>query len=254
MVYERTKPRGPIAAMYNSPGPSVYPLPTLVGSRTHDPRSEHSKLPAWSFGTKHGKFYEDASPGPVHYPDVKFTRSGKDGTPHYSLYSRPNEPRIFQPPGPGAYSPEKVGPSAHPQSPRYSFGARTRLRNMDKNPAANAYSLPTLLGKTVESGKKQAPVFSQRGRSKIGSFSEDLQKAPGPGTYLTTDPSMYKNKAPLYSLGARRNMPGDGTLKPGPGAHSPEKVVITKSQAPVPSFGIRHSDYTTPLIVDCGDY
>ncbi len=51
-----------------------------------------------------------------------------------------------------------------------------------------------------------------------------LLQTPGPGTYVTTDPSQYKNKAPLYSLGARRELPGDGTRKPGPGAHSPEKV------------------------------
>ena len=49
-------------------------------------------------------------------------------------------------------------------------------------------------------------------------------QAPGPGTYTTTNPNQYKLKAPLYSLGARRNLPGDSTLKPGPGAHSPEKV------------------------------
>lgn len=136
MVYTETKPRGPIAAMYNSPGPMVYSLPTLVGSQTHDPRSEKPKLPSWSFGTKHASLTEDASPGPVHHPDAKITRSGKDGTPLYSLYSRPRDPTMFQPPGPGAYSPEKSGPSANYQSPRHSFGARTRLRAMDKNPGS----------------------------------------------------------------------------------------------------------------------
>jgi hypothetical protein len=33
-----------------------------------------------------------------------------------------------------------------------------------------------MLGKTVQSSKKQAPCFSLTGRSKIGSFHEDLQK------------------------------------------------------------------------------
>jgi len=252
-TFEETKPRAPIAAMYNSPGPCVYPLPTLVGNRGHDPRSVHNKNPAWQFGVKHAKLTEDASPGPVHYPDVKYTRSGKDGTPHYSLYARPNELKMFQVPGPGAYSPEHAGPQAQMSAPRYSFGSRTRLRASDKNPAPNQYSLPGLLGKTVDSQRKQAPVFSLRGRSKIGSFSEDLQKTPGPGTYTTTDPNITKTKKPLYSLGARRDLPGDGTVKPGPGAHSPEKVYINKHQAPISSFGIRHSAYTTPLIVDVMD-
>ena len=33
-----------------------------------------------------------------------------------------------------------------------------------------------MLGKTVQSSKKQAPSYTVTGRSKIGSFHEDLQK------------------------------------------------------------------------------
>lgn len=64
------------------------------------------------------------------------------------------------------------------------------------------------------------------GRSKIGSFHEDLKKTPGPGAYNTTDPSTFKQKQPEYSMTSRNTMPGDGTQKPGPGAHSPEKVSV----------------------------
>jgi hypothetical protein len=252
MVYEYTKPRAPIAATYKSPGP-CYQLPGLTGGTMHDPRSVHNKNPSWQFGVKHGKFSDDCSPGPVHYPDVKYTRTGKDGTPHYSLYSRTKDIPAFNTPAAGTYSPEKSGPSAAHRAPQYSFGDRTRLRATDKNPAPNAYSLPTLLGKTVEGGKTQAACYSLRGRSKVGGFSEDLQKTPGPGTYTVTHPDSYHNKAPLYSMLGRNMMPGDGTLKPGPGAHSPERVTITKRSAPQPSFGIRHSDYTTPLIIDVCD-
>ena len=42
--------------------------------------------------------------------------------------------------------------------------------------APNCYSLPGLTGKTVESGKPQAPIITPKPRSKIGSFHEDLQK------------------------------------------------------------------------------
>ena len=133
MAYEYTKPRGPIAAMYSSPGP-CYGLPGLTGNNAHDPRSVHCKYPAWPFGVKHGKFSLDSSPGPVHYPDVQFTRSGKNGAPHYSLYGRPTDLKSFQAPAPGAYSPEKAGPSAHPFPPHYSFGSRTKTRSCDNNP------------------------------------------------------------------------------------------------------------------------
>ena len=133
MVYEYTKPRAPIDAMFKGPGPS-YSLPGLVGNQKHDPRSVHAKEPAWIFGIRHGKFSDDASPGPVYYPDMRITNHGKDGTPVYSLYSRNKDVQAFNVPAPGTYSPEKSGASAAPRAPQYSFGSRTRLRATDKNP------------------------------------------------------------------------------------------------------------------------
>lgn len=252
MVYNYTKPRGPIAAMYSSPGP-CYGLPGLIGQQTHDPRSVHNKGPAYPFGIRHGKWRDDSSPGPCYLPGAKTYRDGNDGTPHYSLYGRPQDLRAFRTPGPGAYAPESSGPSAKYRAASYSFGTRHRNRKTDSVPGPNNYSLPGMLGSTVQSGKKQAPCYTLTGRSKTGSFHEDLQKTPGPGNYTTTDPNYYKGKAPQYSMTSRNNMPGDGTQKPGPGAHSPEKVYVNKRQHPQFSFGIRHSQYEAPLIVDCPD-
>merc|ERR1711976_769252 len=112
MLYNYTKARGPIAAMFGSPGP-CYALPGMTGHPNHDPRSVHNKNPAYSFGIKHGKLVDDASPGPCHLPQAKIYRHGADGTPHYSLYSRPKELTQFKVPGPGAYSPERAGPQSH---------------------------------------------------------------------------------------------------------------------------------------------
>ena len=42
--------------------------------------------------------------------------------------------------------------------------------------AANKYTLDSMLGPTIQSGKRQAPCITVRGRSKIGGFSEDLSK------------------------------------------------------------------------------
>jgi len=249
MVYEYTKPRGPIAAMYSSPGP-CYGLPTLIGQQTHDPRSVHNKFPSYSFGIRHGKFKDDCSPGPCYYPDPKIYRDGKDGTQHYSLYGRQRDANLFKTPGPGAYSPETSGPMAHFRHPAYSFGTRNRHRRNDNTPAPNNYSLPGMIGKTVQSSKMQMPSYTLSGRQKTGSFAEDLAKAPGPGTYNTTDPNLYRDKAPLYSMTSRNIMPGDTTQKPGPGAHQPEKVHINKGKAPDYSFGIRHSQFLAPLIVE----
>ena len=45
--------------------------------------------------------------------------------------------------------------------------------------APNCYTLPFMIGKTVQSSKRQAPVYTLRGRAKVGSFSEDLHKVIG---------------------------------------------------------------------------
>lgn len=133
MVYNYTKPRGPIAAMYSSPGP-CYGLPGLVGQKSHDPRSLHNKGPAYPFGIRHGKFRDDCSPGPCYLLNPKVYKDGTDGTPHYSLYGRQRDSTQFKVPGPGAYSPEKVGPTAHYRHPAYSFGIRHKNRRTDNTP------------------------------------------------------------------------------------------------------------------------
>ncbi|CAF1197399.1 unnamed protein product [Adineta steineri] len=137
--------------------------------------------------------------------------------------------------------------------PAYTFGTRHKAYGLDHTPAPNAYGLPGMLGKTVQSVKKQAPIYSMTGRSKIGGFDEDLQRTPGPGTYTVTKPGIYKSEPPHYSMIARNEMPGDSTQKPGPGKYSPEKVWLHKQQAPGYSFGIRHSMYEAPLIVEVKD-
>ena len=70
--------------------------------------------------------------------DLFASRYGMDGTPHYSLYSRPQDPTAFKTPGPGAYFPESAGPSSCPQAPKFSFGSRTRYRSTDNNPGTTS--------------------------------------------------------------------------------------------------------------------
>ena len=66
-------------------------------------------------------------------------------------------------------------------------------------------------------------------------------QTPGPGTYNTTEPQIYRDKAPQYSMTSRNVMPGDTTQKPGPGAHSPEIVSYGPNLAQIhliTTFGI----------------
>lgn len=238
------KRRGPIAALYNSPGPK-YALPGFTGVHYHDP-TKH-KGAAYSFGTRHRMFSSDCSPGPGYLVPPNITNTGRDGTPAYSLYGRPKELQTFQTPGPGRYSPEHAGKSAHYSAPAYSLRPRTKGFRHDQTPGPAAYMLPPVLGPR-NVNKTSAPNYSLRGRCKVGGFAEDLQNTPGPGTYRIVDACTYKTRQPLYSMTGRNSMPGDTTKKPGPGAHHPEQVTFTRNKAPSFTFGTRHSDYVAPLM------
>ncbi|KAF7643426.1 hypothetical protein LDENG_00239770 [Lucifuga dentata] len=243
------KIRGPIAAHYSSPGPK-YALPGLTGINNHDPSK--FKAPEYSFGIRHSQSRADASPGPRYLVPYNITRVGRDGTPAFSLYSRSNVPGLFKGPGPGHYSPEHSEKSVFFSAPAYSLSGRSKEFRSNQTPGPAAYMLPSVLGpKTVNT--TAAPTYSLCGRSKIGSFHEDLRKTPGPGAYKMIDPCIYKQKAPQYSLTGRNIMPGETTKKPGPGAHYPERVTFTRVKAPSFSFGVHHSQYISPLIVNVAE-
>ncbi|XP_036151438.1 outer dense fiber protein 3-like [Myotis myotis] len=148
----------------------------------------------------------------------------------------------------GDYFPEKSTKYVFDSAPSHSISARTKTFRVDSTPGPAAYMLPMVMGPHTV-GKASQPSYSIKGRSKLGGFSEDLHKTPGPAAYHQTDVQVTKFKAPQYTIAARVEPPGDKTLKPGPGAHSPEKVTLTKPCAPIVTFGIKHSDYMTPLIL-----
>lgn len=239
------KPRGPIAALYGSPGPK-YALPGLTGIAKHDPTKY--KAPMFSFGARH-THKSESSPGPSYLIPSNITRVGRDGAPAFSLYSRPREPQLFQAPGPGKYSPEHSGKSVFQSAPAYSLSGRTKDLSINNTPGPASYSLPPVLGHNTVA-TSAAPTFSFCGRSKNGSFHEDLKKTPGPAAYKVVDPCTYSQKSPRFSMTGRNFPPGETTKKPGPGAHYPEQVTFTRAKAPSFSFGLRHSEYISPLIVD----
>ncbi|AWP08590.1 putative outer dense fiber protein 3-like isoform 2 [Scophthalmus maximus] len=240
------RPRGPIAALYGSPGPK-YALPGLTGVPKHDPTKY--RAPMFSFGTRHDQAMSTCSPGPRYLIPANITRAGKDGTPAFSLHSRTKEQELFKGPGPGHYSPEHSGKLTFRSAPAYSLFGRSKDFSLKKTPGPASYSLPPILG-SRSSFASTAPAYSLSGRSKTGSFHEDLRKTPGPAAYKLVDPSIYGKKTPQYSMTGRNFVPGETTQKPGPGSHYPEQVITTRAKAPSFTFGIRHSEYIAPLIVD----
>eukprot|EP00111_Clytia_hemisphaerica_P009304 TCONS_00027313-protein len=231
LPYHNTK-RPIIMAMFSGPGPAC------VGRLGLD------NGPKYSFGLKPGQRVDAFTPGPAAYTvHDKSTRFGSDGSPKYTLHSRTKQGNSFTTPGPAAYSTEKVKIFKQPTPPSYSFGSRTRFNKRDGSPAPNAYTVPPIFGSKTPT-KRSAPAYVMTGRGRVGGFSEDLSKTPGPGTYKVNDPNSWKHRAPSYSISGRFMMPGDSTQKPGPAHYSPHK----QRSGTGPSFGVRHSEYTAPVL------
>ena len=52
-------------------------------------RTSLFQAPSWLFGVKHGKMVDDASPGPVHYPDVNVSPKARfNSTAAEHLYEK----------------------------------------------------------------------------------------------------------------------------------------------------------------------
>lgn len=243
---EQTKVRPMIAAKERGPGPGRYQLPSSVGATAHDVTKK--KAPGYSFGTKlpNSIIKKSEGPGPKNAVDAAITRTGKQAAPAFSMGSRPAGFKQSRTPAPGAYSPEKVKVDKGKSAPAYTMRPRVKGRSNDETPASNTYNLKSPVGEV-------GPKYSMTGRSSIGGFAQDTAKAPGPGKYNATDPDKFKKRGAAYSMAARTYMPSDQTKKPGPGAHNPEKVVVNTKKSPAYSLGTRHTEYTTPLIVDVPD-
>ncbi|VDN13510.1 unnamed protein product [Dibothriocephalus latus] len=247
MVYNYTVPRKPVAASYGNPGP-CYTLPSLTGYPKHDPQSVHIREPQWSFGIKHENEV-NSGPGPGYYLSSDVSRHGKEAKMPCSMKGQRKDSAKAITPGANAYN---TGPSfkanTH-KAPVYSF--RTKPNDLSRGdfPAPNAYSLDTMIGKTIRSDKSSAPIYSLA--SRIESESERrLRKneIPGPGAHKVTDPSVYNAKAPQYTITSRSWPPGDSFNTPGPDAYKREAVYLNKPINPKTSFGIKHSKYQGELI------
>ncbi|XP_053701460.1 outer dense fiber protein 3-like protein 2a [Synchiropus splendidus] len=254
---EAAKKRPIISARERGPGPGRYALPPTVGYINHDFTKPSS--PAYSFHSRlsSAMVSVDSSPGPRYHVDAKVTRFGRTDTPAFSILGRgrpsAGKGEVFQTPGPGAYSPERAPPlNSHRRPPSFTMGSRTRYCTEDAVPAPNRYTLPSLLGSQVPT-KSSSVSFSMSSRRRVGAPSEDLAKSPGPGKYNSTDPDVYRQRQPSFSMQGRTKRPSYSSANPGPGAYSPEKFHLHLRRAPSFTLGVRHSEFITPLVLRVTD-
>nr|XP_057930731.1 outer dense fiber protein 3-B isoform X1 [Doryrhamphus excisus]XP_057930732.1 outer dense fiber protein 3-B isoform X1 [Doryrhamphus excisus]XP_057930733.1 outer dense fiber protein 3-B isoform X1 [Doryrhamphus excisus]XP_057930734.1 outer dense fiber protein 3-B isoform X1 [Doryrhamphus excisus]XP_057930735.1 outer dense fiber protein 3-B isoform X1 [Doryrhamphus excisus] len=246
------RPRGPIAALYSSPGPK-YALPSLTGSSKHDPTK--CKAPSYSFRASYDISKQDNSPGPKHLIPSNITKNGRDGTPAFSFGSRPKDLTRDQVPAPNRYHLENADKYTYHSSPSYTLSGRWKqvIESNQTTPGPASNMLPPVLGpKTVNI--RAAPAHSIYGRGKNGNTFEDYTKSPGPAAYQAVDPKIYLTKSPQYSMPGRKFVPENATRTPAPGVYCPEKVTTTHNKAPAFTFGLRHSKYTICPIMDVDKY
>ncbi|CAG11373.1 unnamed protein product, partial [Tetraodon nigroviridis] len=187
------RPRGPIAALYSSPGPK-YALPGLTGSSEHDPTKY--KAPMFSMGMRHKLASPDCSPGPKYLMHSKITRKGHDGSPAFSIYQRQKEPRLVQTPGPDAYCPERADRLNFHSAPACSLSGRHKEINCNQS--------PRLVYKVVDPStyRPKAPQYSMTGRN----FPpHDITRKPGPGAHYPEKVTLSKPKAPSFTFGIRHS-------------------------------------------------
>ncbi|XP_069739025.1 ciliary microtubule associated protein 1A-like [Phaenicophaeus curvirostris] len=236
------RPRGPIAALYTSPGPK-YLLPSGLGFNLHDP--SRRRAPAYSFGLRPPGAREQLSPGPTYLVPPGITARGKAGSPAFSIHGRPRHLPPSSTPGPGRYSPERATHVVFRTAPACSLGARGRAGRSSQTPGPAAYQLPPVLGPRVVT-KTSAPNYSISGRSRVGAFYEDHSKSPGPCGYNPVAADVYKQRAPRFSILGRPLHPKNPSTKPAPNAYSPKQ----QRRPQGPTFGIRHSPYLAPPIAE----
>uniref|UniRef100_A0A8C4XIY0 Outer dense fiber of sperm tails 3 n=1 Tax=Falco tinnunculus TaxID=100819 RepID=A0A8C4XIY0_FALTI len=149
--------------------------------------------------------------------------------PKYSIPGTTGKPRAGRR-GRTSFLPSRCYPGAAPCAAGLTDALPFPL------PGVGTYMLPRLVG-TVRVG-------SARTNTHLGhpASSTPLLQTPGPAAFSKVDLDTYKNRAPRYTMGSRTRLGGDKTVKPGPADYCPGK-------APAPTFGLRHSRYTTPLIL-----
>ncbi|XP_074092476.1 protein CIMAP1C [Macrotis lagotis] len=241
-----------LMALMKSPGPARYLLPSCTGYIGHD--ITMPKAPAYTFHLGHSEKWipDSCSPGPCHYYDSKVTHCGVSNCSQVPMEERIANLRVWSTPAPSEYFCEKVPPLGERRAPQYSIGYRCPYRVSDSNPAPNQYTQPRRLGYGTPVNHS-APSYSFASTSDPWYFNKDIHKNPGPAMYNQPDPSVCKNRNPLYSMGKRFGFPRDRTHYPSPGSHEVQSVTAHKRQAPSFSMGIKHSPHLTPLIEDVED-
>ncbi|XP_040543447.1 outer dense fiber protein 3-like [Gallus gallus] len=239
------RPRGLISAQFPSPGPQ-YSIPGTTGYVGHSPTK--ARAPAYTFRGTKPPAAGSCGPGPCYFVEPAITRNGKYVAPGAQLRGRPATKTTVTP-GPSDYRTEAANRHVFKCPPVQSMAFRREPLRTDHPPGPGTYTLPRLMGpNTVYTSA--SPCYSVRGRSQRGRFDEEpCQDSGSCGApqsacgCLQDQGARVHDGSPTKSWRGQSSEARAGRLQRRPGD-------ADQAQAPASTFGIRHSLYTTPLIVE----
>ncbi|KER24641.1 hypothetical protein T265_07739 [Opisthorchis viverrini] len=245
--YPYTKPRGPIGAMYKSPGP-IYMLPPLIGEKDHDMRSTFIKAPSYSLAKMLKTQDYDQSPGPAAYAqNSKMTNTGDVFSPKYTITGMKPPLKFGFGPGPADYNVDPGSKLVFPMAPSYQMGQMLRSLKTDGTPAPNAYTLPD---PSKRSEIPTGPRYTMAGRN--DAHVQILNKFPGPADYSVGSPDLYLHSNPKYTMGIKVSERSKAEL-PGPLSYKSELVTAHLPSTPKFTMGIKHSQYKGEFSIQPSD-
>ncbi|XP_015706512.1 outer dense fiber protein 3-like isoform X2 [Coturnix japonica] len=239
------RPRGLISAQFPRPGPQYF-IPGTTGYLGHNPTKV--RAPAYSFRGTKWPLAESCGPGPCYFVEPDITRKGKYVPPGSNLPGRIMTPTTVTP-GPSDYRTEEANRQIFNVPPVHSMAFRREHLQSGLRPGPTTYTLPRMMGPNLVY-TSASPCYSVRRRCQRGSYDEDLAKTPGPAALPRVAVDAYKTRVPAYTMAAQIKHGEGKAAKPGPADYNVGRVTLIKPQAPASTFGIRHSPYTTPLMVE----